>query len=221
MRKRVAPGGRRFGGAERARRGAESVDRARARRQPRIVGQRGDAVAVGHRAAGFEILLRRPGGDDVVVAFVVGRQFHQFDAAFAPALARLDPVAGPEFVGEVEILVVIEGAVALDEAESAHVVVEEGGHRRRGGVARAGARSTRRRRCASAGRPNRAIRCGNRRRRDGRSCRCRNIEESGAILSEAIERRANSVAVTSTLVSTEGTISKRKAPVADSPSSSA
>ena len=43
---------------------------------------------------------------------------------------RLDPVARPQFVGQFEILVIAEVAVALQQAEAARVLVEKGRHRR-------------------------------------------------------------------------------------------
>ena len=132
MRKRVAPGGVGSGSAVRARLRPESVDSAGARRQPPVVGQRGDAVAVGHRSAGPEALFRRPRSHDIIVGFVLGRQFDELDAALAPALARLDPVGRPQFIGEFEVLIVVECAVALDEAEAARIVVDKGGDGRDG-----------------------------------------------------------------------------------------
>ena len=136
MRNRVAPGG---GGGfrrpKRARCDAERPDRAAARRQALIHRHRRDAIAVGERLAGVEPVLRRPGDDDVVVGLVAGRQLEQFHPALAPAFMRLDPVARPQLVGEIEILVVAEIPVALQEPEAARVGVEEGRNARRGRIA--------------------------------------------------------------------------------------
>ena len=128
---RRARRGRRIGRAQGARRDAERPDGAAGWRQALIHRERRDAIAVGERLARVEPVLRRPGDDDVVVALVAGRQLDQLHPALAPAFVRLDPVARPQFVGEIEILVVAEVAVALQETEPARVGVEKGRDARR------------------------------------------------------------------------------------------
>ena len=65
---------------------------------------------------GLQHLLRAPEGDDVVVGFGVGGDLHQHHVTFAPVADGLDPAAGPGFVGGFQVLVVVEAALALDQA---------------------------------------------------------------------------------------------------------
>ena len=78
-------------------------------------------------AAGGERLARGPERDDVVVGLVRGGQLDQLDMALAPLAFGLDPVGGAQLVVEVEILVMLEDAVALHQAEAARIAVDEGG----------------------------------------------------------------------------------------------
>ena len=110
----------------------------------------------------------------------VGRDLDQLDPALAPAAGRLDPVARAQVIEGLEVLVVLEDAVALHQAEAARIVVEEGRDPSSGAGCAAAARSTRRRRCASAGRRNRAARAGSRRSRRRSFSPSKNIEVSGA-----------------------------------------
>ena len=58
------------------------------------------------------------------------RQFDEVDVALAPAVARLDEIARPQLIGEVEILIMLEVAVALEQPEALDVTVEKGRHLR-------------------------------------------------------------------------------------------
>ncbi len=66
-------------------------------------------------------LVRNPERDDVVVRLVGRRDLHEFDAAAAPVAARLHPRARPQLVARLQVLVVLERAVALHEAEAERI----------------------------------------------------------------------------------------------------
>src|SRR3954471_18768068 len=67
--------------------------------------------------------FRIPEGDDVVVRLVDGGQFHQLDRAFTPPGSGLDPQAWAPLIKNTVVLVVVEIAVALKQAEAARILV--------------------------------------------------------------------------------------------------
>src|SRR6185369_4493143 len=75
--------------------------------------------------AGARLGRRRPERDDVVVGLVVGGQLDQLDRAFAPCALGLHPQAGAAIVERAVVLVVVEVAVTLQQAEAARAVVGE------------------------------------------------------------------------------------------------
>ena len=93
-----------------------------ARRACRIVTVPVHGVRKGRRLARLRLLLRHPVGDDVVVDVGVGWNLHQLHRAVAPVALRADPDAGAEVGARLQVLVVLEVAVALEQAETARVV---------------------------------------------------------------------------------------------------
>src|SRR3546814_1910553 len=91
-----------------------------------LVGLPVQAVAQAVALAGLGGIARYPEGDDVVVDLVVGGDLHQLHGAGAPGLQRLDPEARAALVMHA-IEIVLERAVALQQAEAARPVVDEGG----------------------------------------------------------------------------------------------
>ena len=83
---------RRLGRTERRGDGLPGVQHAPVGRELGKIETGDDAVGVGERLARLGRIFRREGGDDIVVGLVPGRQFDEFDAAFAPAPPRLDPI---------------------------------------------------------------------------------------------------------------------------------
>ena len=69
--------------------------------------------------------LGHPHRDDVVVDLVVGRDLDQLHRAFAPVAQRLDPQARAAVVADA-VQVMVELAVALQQAEAARDCVGEG-----------------------------------------------------------------------------------------------
>ncbi len=70
--------------------------------------------------------LRLPEADDVIQRLPGGRDLHQVDRPFAPAVARLDPQAWALVVPAHNVLIVIEVAIELQQAEALRVVILEG-----------------------------------------------------------------------------------------------
>src|SRR3546814_9317262 len=77
-------------------------------------------------AAGAVRRLGQPHGADVVVDLVVGRDLDELHRAAAPLADRLDPDGGALLVLH-PVLIVVEAAVALRQAEAARVLVREAG----------------------------------------------------------------------------------------------
>src|SRR6185437_2414497 len=69
---------------------------------------------------------RYPIGDDIVVDLVVRRDFHELHRALAPLAQRLDPNAGTTVIKSAIILIVVEVAIALNEAEALRIGIVEG-----------------------------------------------------------------------------------------------
>ena len=90
------------------------------------VGRPGQAVGVLVLPVRHERRLRAPEGDDVVGELVAARDLDEHHRALAPALAGLDPGARALLVVGLGVLVVLEVARPLDEAEGARVLVGEG-----------------------------------------------------------------------------------------------
>ena len=84
------------------------------------------AVAQVDAVAGLGRLGRAPVGGDVVEDLVVGGHLHQLDGAATPLAQRLDPGGGPAVIGDA-VEIVVELAVALQQAEAARALVEEAG----------------------------------------------------------------------------------------------
>ena len=72
-----------------------------------------------HRRAGHPVT------DDVVVDLLVDRNLHELNSAVPPVPARLYPVARARLEARFAVLVVIEVAVTLDEAEALRILVDE------------------------------------------------------------------------------------------------
>ena len=53
-----------------------------------FIAAEGNGVFEVHLFAGFWQLIRRPVSDDVIVGFIVGRDFNQFNLTFAPVAFR-------------------------------------------------------------------------------------------------------------------------------------
>src|SRR4051794_16665626 len=79
-------------------------------------GQRADRVAEVHPAAGPYHLVRSPERDDVVARLVWPVQLDEIDRPLAPVAARLHPVAWPQVVAGLQILVAGEVPLALHQA---------------------------------------------------------------------------------------------------------
>ena len=92
------------------------------------VEHRTDAVGVGESLEGLRRGLGRPVGDDIIRRFVLGREFEQFDPAFAPIAMRFDEIGRAGLVGKFDVLVMVEIAVALDEAKPLDAGVGESRH---------------------------------------------------------------------------------------------
>src|SRR6201999_3705458 len=67
-------------------------------------------------------LLRHPVRNDVVVGLVRRAQRDELDSTRCPGSRRLDPRARPQLVTRFAVLVVVELAVALHEAEAAQLL---------------------------------------------------------------------------------------------------
>src|SRR3954453_12784406 len=90
-------------------------------------------IAKAERVAGTRRFLRQPVSDDTVVDLVIGRDLDQLDHSLAPFPLGLYPDGRPLLVPDA-VQVVIEVAVALDEAETFQVVVEVAGVKIRAGL---------------------------------------------------------------------------------------
>ena len=88
---------------------------------------RADLVAEGEALARLQHTIGHEGADDVVGGFVLGRKFDQLDLAGAPVMRRLDPVARALLLGQFDVGVILEVAVALHQAETAGIGVEKAG----------------------------------------------------------------------------------------------
>src|SRR5690348_13594821 len=85
-----------------------------------------EPVAERQGLAACDRRLRFPIGNDVVVDFVVGWDFHELHGAVAPGAQRLDPDAGPAVIEGAIVLVVVEIAIALHQAEALRIGIDEG-----------------------------------------------------------------------------------------------
>src|ERR1700731_1709029 len=94
-----------------------------------------DAVSIGERLSRLRRILGHERGDDIVVRLVLSGKFDEFDPAFAPTLPRLDEIARPHLIGEVEILIMVKVAVPLQQAKTAKIPVEKIGDLQLCGVA--------------------------------------------------------------------------------------
>ncbi len=136
-------GRHRLGRAERLACRLIGVHRAPVRRQAREVEARENPIGKGEGLAGLGRVLRHPGDDDIIVRLVLRRQFDKLDMAVAPIFFWLDPIARPRFIGEIEILVMVEIAVALEKTEAANVLIEKGRDLRARRIVQRAARSIR------------------------------------------------------------------------------
>src|SRR5271156_4475925 len=84
-------------------------------------------ISVRDRPALLDPALRTPLRDDVVVVFGIGGNFEQHDLAVSPIADRFDPKRGPELPVRVVVAERIEIAVALQQSETARILVAEGG----------------------------------------------------------------------------------------------
>src|SRR5690606_28694307 len=98
---------------------------ARQRRVPAVSGRPVQPVAPAVLAPGGQRLARPPERDDIVGVFVGGRDLDQVHLALAPGIQRLDPATGALLVAGLDVLVVLEPALALHQAEAARVAVLE------------------------------------------------------------------------------------------------
>src|SRR5262245_38872654 len=80
-----------------------------------------EVVVERHRSFRLRSLLGYPVGDDVVVDFVLGGNLHELDMPVPPLSARDYPPARAFLRAGLELLIVIEVAVALHEAEALRV----------------------------------------------------------------------------------------------------
>src|SRR5690606_12552504 len=83
------------------------------------------AVAPAVLAARGQRRRRTPKGHDVVGELVGRRQLDQVDLARAPGPQRLHPAVRALLVGRLQVLVVLEAALALHQGEAARIVVLE------------------------------------------------------------------------------------------------
>ena len=84
-------------------------------------------ISVRDRPALLDPALRTPLRDDVVVVFGIGGNFEQHDLAVSPIADRFDPKRGPELPVGVVVAERFEIAVALQQSETARILVAEGG----------------------------------------------------------------------------------------------
>src|SRR5690606_35849148 len=98
---------------------------ARQARVPAVTGGPVQPVAPAVFAARSQGGGRTPESDDVVGVLVGGGDLDQVDLTLAPGVERLDPAAGALFVAGLEVLVVLEAALALHQAEAARIVILE------------------------------------------------------------------------------------------------
>ena len=81
----------------------------------------GDGVFKVHLFTRLRQLIRRPVSDDVIVGFIVGWNFHQLNAAFAPLPFRSHPCAWTEIVTIIEIFKAGEITTALQQTKALRV----------------------------------------------------------------------------------------------------
>src|SRR3984957_8151218 len=84
-------------------------------------------ISVRDRPALLDPALRTPLRDDVVVVFGIGGNFEQHDLAVSPIADRFDPERGPELPVRVVVAERFEIAVAMQQSETARILVAEGG----------------------------------------------------------------------------------------------
>src|SRR5690606_7274215 len=106
-------------------RAAPGGDHARQGRIAAVAGRPVQAVAPAVLAARGQRRRRPPGGHDVVGELVGRRQLDQVDLARAPGPERLHPAARALLVGRLQVLVVLEAALALHQREAARIAVLE------------------------------------------------------------------------------------------------
>src|SRR5450830_142983 len=99
-------------------------DAARQRRGVRLILEPMQAITQAIAAACGGLGFGDPHSDDVVVDFIIGRDFDQLYRSLAPAFQWLDPETWAALVMHA-VLIMVEVAVTLQQAEAAWIVVAE------------------------------------------------------------------------------------------------
>ncbi len=83
-------------------------------------------IGVGVLTLGLQGILRPPKARDIIVDFLLRRNFDQLNRAFAPVPDRFSPQARPLLETRFDILILVEVFLPLHQAETARIEIGKG-----------------------------------------------------------------------------------------------
>src|ERR1700761_2363813 len=84
------------------------------------------SVSIGILTFGLERFFGLPEAGDVIVDFLLGRNFNELNRAFAPVADRFSPQAGALFETRFKVLIREKILLPLHQAETAWIEIGEG-----------------------------------------------------------------------------------------------